>query len=78
MDKVEKLFKMIEGIDAEMQQYHTRRLIYPMGVLRTLDEQHSFLEQSIPDGAKLVLMGVREYAWDTFKKGSQILVSFFV
>ena len=70
MDKL----KQKEG--EELNYYHDSRLVYPMGYMRNLNEclQDSFLDQHIPDGAKLVLVGRRSFVWDVNNKGDNILL----
>ena len=46
-----------------------------MGRLQTLSESKNFVDQRVPEGAKLVLMGARKYSWDPQMKGTQMQVS---
>jgi len=52
-----------------MQRYHSCKLIYPMGYVRTLKLDQSFQEQEVPHGALLVLLGVKTFKWDINRKG---------
>ena len=47
-----------------------------MGYLRNLSEvlQETFLDQHIPEGAKLVLVGRRSFTWDPTNKGPNVVL----
>lgn len=51
--------RLFELEPEEMCQYHTVKLVYPMGVLRTLDLSKSPLAQNLPSGARLLLQGIK-------------------
>ena len=69
-EKVSRLVQLLEEKDKkEMQRYHSCRLVYPMGEVRTLNLDLSFQEQEVPHGALLVLLGVKTFKWDLGRKG---------
>ena len=59
----------------EIGRYHTIKLIYPMAMIRSLPLDQTFEQQDIPNGAQLVLLGQRTFAWDANLKGSNITVT---
>ena len=65
----------MEGSD-EISSYHILKFIYPMGRIRNLSLDDTFANQSIPSGAKLVLIGKKDFFWDSAKKGRDITVSY--
>lgn len=75
LDRIQVLIDKLGKADgSELSYYHESRLVYPMGYLRNLSTclQETFLDQHIPDGAKLVLVGRRSFAWDIDAKGPNI------
>lgn len=46
-----------------------------MGRIRNLSLTETFADQNIPDGARLVLIGKKDFCWDPTKKGRDITVS---
>lgn len=67
LDKIQVLIDKIKRLDEdEMKNYFQIRLVYPMGYLRNLSDvaNQTFLEQQIPDNAKLVLVGRMSFQWD--------------
>ena len=59
----------------EISSYHLIKIMYPMGRIRNLTLTETFAEQHIPDGARLVLIGKKDFFWDPTKKGRDITVS---
>ena len=59
----------------EISSYHLIKIMYPMGRIRNLSLTETFAEQHIPDGARLVLIGKKDFYWDPTKKGRDITVS---
>ena len=57
-----------------MKSYHVIKLIYPMGTLKNLNLEHTFEQQLIPNGAKLILLGQKTFTWDLNYKGPNISV----
>lgn len=55
-----------------MASYHVIKIIYAMGTLKTLSMDQTFEESEIPNGAKLVLLGMKTFTWDLNNKGSNI------
>lgn len=75
MDKIQVIYDQLQRRDEKgMRQYFKSKLIYPMGRLRnlTLCLNDTFLDQQIPDGAKLVLVGKQSFTWDINAKGDNI------
>ena len=75
MDKIQVIFDQLQKRDEKgMRQYFKSKLIYPMGRLRNLNLclNDTFLDQQIPDGAKLVLVGKQSFTWDINAKGDNI------
>lgn len=75
-DKVNKLVEMLQKIEpTETESYHVITFIYPMGKLRQLEMAQTFEQQSIPSGAKFVLLGSRSFKWNLNKKGTSMQLS---
>lgn len=75
LDRIQVVMDRLKRLDqTEMQQYYNTRLVYPMGYLRNLSLclNETFLQQQIPDNAKLVLVGQRSFTWDLNAKGPNI------
>ena len=68
---------LIKREEDEMSNYMIVRFIYPMGKLKTVVQEQTFEEQSIPHNAQLVLMGTKNFKWDLNKKGSSMQVSLY-
>lgn len=59
----------------EISSYHMIKIMYPMGRIRNLSLSETFASQNIPSGAKLVLIGKKDFCWDPARKGRDITVS---
>ena len=76
LDTVGLLYDRLKALDATaMKQYYDCRLLYPMGRLRRLEAHQTFLDQQIPDDARLVLVGKKSFAWDLNTKGPNVRLS---
>ena len=58
--------------ESEMAHYHSIKIVYPMGRLRTLPLDQTPAAQNIMSGARLLLQGVKEFRWDPRHKGQSI------
>lgn len=56
----------------EIEQYLIIKYVYPMGKLITLEAEKTFQEQNIPHGAQLILLGQKNFTWDSNFKGNTI------
>mmetsp|Transcript_7920 Transcript_7920/g.12254 ORF Transcript_7920/g.12254 Transcript_7920/m.12254 type:complete len:96 (-) Transcript_7920:133-420(-) len=75
LDTIQTLLNKLQALEPqEMKQYYQVRLIYPMGSLRNLSSNlsDSFIDQQLPDQARLVLVGKRSFTWDPNAKGANI------
>jgi len=70
LDKIREL--LFQREPDEMSSYHVIKLVYPMGVLKTLNMDQTFEQQEIPNNAQLVLLGQKTFTWDLNYKGSNI------
>jgi hypothetical protein len=54
------------------------KVMYPMGRIKNLLLNDTFANQNVPSGAKLVLIGKKDFCWDSAKKGRDITVRLII
>ena len=68
LDILEPLEKIRERLfelePTEMAHYHSLKLVHPMGKLRSLPLDQSPAALNLMSGARLLLLGVKEFRWD--------------
>jgi hypothetical protein len=67
--KIEKL-----GDEEEIASYHVIKFMYPMGRMRSVSLTETFAQQNIPENACLVMIGKKDFCWDTNRRGRNITV----
>ena len=75
MDKISVIIDELHKLEKdEMQSYYTSKLLYPMGSLRNLSfyQDQTFIDQGIPQDARLVFVGQQSFTWDLNQKGPNI------
>ncbi len=73
MDPIEKIRERLYELEPqEMAHYHSTKLIYPMGKLRTLALDQSPAQLNLMSGCRLLLQGVKEFRWDSKAKSQQL------
>ena len=77
LEKIYSIIDRLMALDDSFKSFFSVKLVYPMGYLRHLDENmnDSLLDLQIPDGAKLVLVGQKTFAWSTELTGPRIKLS---
>jgi len=66
MSNVSRLKKALEEIyPDECDSFHTIKFLYPMGRLQTLNQERTFETQNIPNDAKLIFLGDKNFSWDS-------------
>ena len=56
----------------EMAQYHSVKLIYPMGKLKTLPLDQTPAQLNLPNGARLLLQGMKKFKFDPKTKSQPL------
>ena len=67
LDKIRE--RLYELEPAEMANYHSIKIIQPMGKLRVLPMDQTPVSMNLMSGARLLLQGVKEFKWDPKYKG---------
>ena len=56
----------------QMEAYHFMKIVSPSQGMKILNVDQTFEQESVKDGARLVLLGQSSFTWDLNYKGSNI------